>query len=78
MKLRGELKLRNRLDKAIDLEITKELSGEVLDRSEDAKDVQTAKGLKQINPKHVLTWMSPLKASEELKLTYFYQVYIRS
>ena len=78
MKLRGELKLRNRLDKAIDLEITKELSGEVLERSEDAKDVQTAKGLKQINPKHVLTWMSPLKAGEELKLTYSYQLYIRS
>jgi hypothetical protein len=78
VKLRGELKLRNRLDKAIELEITKELSGEVLERSEDAKDVQTAKGLKQINPKHVLTWMSPLKAGEELKLTYSYQLYIRS
>jgi hypothetical protein len=78
VKLRGELKLRNRLDKAIDLEITKELSGEVIERSEDAKDVQTAKGLKQINPKHVLTWMSPLKAGEELKLTYSYQLYIRS
>jgi hypothetical protein len=77
VKLTGELKLRNRLDRAIDLEITKELSGEVLEKSQDAKDVQTAKGLKQINPKHVLTWMSPLKAGEELKLTYSYQLYIR-
>jgi hypothetical protein len=78
VKLTGELKLRNRLDKAIDLEITKELSGEVLEKSQDAKDVQTAKGLKQVNPKHVLTWMTPLKAGEELKLTYSYQLYIRS
>jgi hypothetical protein len=78
VKLTGELKLRNRLDKAIDFEITKELSGEVIEKSEDAKDVQTAKGLRQINPKHILTWLAPLKAGEELKLTYSYQLYIRS
>jgi hypothetical protein len=78
VKLTGELKLRNFLGKAIDLEITKELSGEVREKSEGAKDVQTAEGLKQINPKHVLTWMTPLKAGEELKLTYSYQLYIRS
>lgn len=77
VKLTGELKIRNRLDKAIDLEITKELSGEVLEKSGEAKDVQTARGLKQVNPKHVLTWMSALKAGEELKITYSYQLYVR-
>ena len=77
VKLTGELKIRNRLDKAIDLEITKDLSGEVLDKSGEAKDVPTARGLKQVNPKHVLTWMSALKAGEELKITYSYQLYIR-
>jgi len=77
VKLAGELKVRNRLDKAIDLEITKELSGEVLEKSGEAKDVQTARGLKQVNPKHVLTWLSALKAGEELKITYSYQLYIR-
>jgi len=77
VKLTGELKIRNRLDKSIAVEITKELSGEVLEKSENAKDVQTAKGLKQINPKHMLTWMTDLKAGAERKITYSYQLYIR-
>lgn len=77
VKLTGELKIRNRLDKVIDLEITKELSGEVLEKSGEAKDVPTARGLKQVNPKHVLTWTSTVKAGEELKITYSYQLYIR-
>ena len=77
VKLTGELKIRNLLAKPISLEITKELSGEVLEKAASPQDVQTAKGLKQINPKHVLTWMSTLKAGEELKITYSYQLYIR-
>ena len=67
VKLTGELKVRNRLDKPINLEITKELSGEVLDKSDSAQDVQTARGLKQVNPKHVLTWTLELKPDEERK-----------
>jgi hypothetical protein len=77
VKLRGELKIRNRLDKAIQLEITKELSGEVLEASEAPRDVPTARGLKQVNPKHVLTWLLELKPGDEHKLTYSYQLYIR-
>ena len=77
VKLTGELKVRNRLDKPIKLEITKELSGEVLDKSDSAQDVQTARGLKQVNPKHVLTWTLELKPDEERKITYSYQLYVR-
>jgi hypothetical protein len=77
VKLRGELKIRNRTEKSIDLEISKELSGEVLEKSHDAKDVQTARGLKQVNPKHSLTWATTVKAGEEVKITYSYQLYIR-
>jgi hypothetical protein len=77
VKLAGELKARNRLDKPISLEITKELSGEVLDKSDSAQDVQTARGLKQVNPKHVLTWTLELKPGEERKITYSYQLYVR-
>jgi len=77
VKLTGELKIRNRLEKPIDLEITKELSGEVLEKSHDAKDVQTARGLKQVNPKHTLTWLTNVKAGEEAKITYTYQLYVR-
>ncbi len=77
VKLSGELKIRNRLDKAIKLEITKELSGEVLQASDAPRDVPTARGLKQVNPKHVLTWLLELKPDEERKVTYSYQLYIR-
>jgi hypothetical protein len=77
VKLTGELKVRNRLDKPVKLEITKELSGEVLDKSDSAQDVQTARSLKQVNPKHVLTWTLELKPDEERKITYSYQLYVR-
>jgi hypothetical protein len=78
VKVRGELKLRSRLDRAVKLELTKELSGDVLEASPQARDVATAKGLKQVNPKHVLTWEVDLAAGEERKQVYVYEVFIRN
>lgn len=75
--VQGELKLRSRLDQPVKVEIIKELSGEVLEISPDAKDEKTARGLRQVNPKHLLTWEIELKPGEERKLSYKYQVYIR-
>ena len=77
VKVRGELKLRSRIDKPVKVEVSKELSGQVLEMLPAAKDVQTAKGLKQVNPKHILTWEIELKSGAELKLSYLYQVFIR-
>jgi hypothetical protein len=77
VKVNGELKMRNRTDKSIDAEITKELSGEVLEKTHNAKDVQTARGLKQVNPRHNLTWLTSVKPGEEVKITYSYQLYVR-
>ncbi len=78
VKVRGELKLRSRLDKSVLLEVSKELSGDVLEAAEVTQDVTTAKGLKKVNPRHVLTWEFNLKAGEEKALSYVYQVYIRN
>ena len=78
VKVKGELKIQSRLDNPIDVEIVKELSGSVLEYEPDAKDVPTAKGLKQINTRHVLTWQIELKPREERKLSYTYEVYIRN
>lgn len=78
VKLTGELKLHSGLDRVATVEITKELSGEVLDKAADVKDVQTAKGLKQVNPRHILTWTIDVKPGEEKKLAYSYQLYIRN
>ena len=77
VKVKGELKLRSRMDKAVNVEISKELSGQVLQMQPAAKDIQTAKGFKQVNPKHALTWEIELQSGAELKLIYLYQVYIR-
>jgi len=77
IKVRGELKLRSRLGKKADVEITKELLGEVLEESYQAKDTQTAKGIAKVNPKQVLVWEMTLEPGQEATLTYVYQVYAR-
>jgi hypothetical protein len=77
VKVKGELKVCNRLDKAIEIEISKELSGEVLEKKGQPTDVQTTRGLKQVNPKHQLTWKVKLAAGEEEKITYSYQLFVR-
>ncbi|MBN2346293.1 MAG: hypothetical protein JXO51_07860 [Candidatus Aminicenantes bacterium] len=77
VKVRGELTLRSRIARTVPVEIGKELSGHVLEMLPAARDIPTAKGLRQVNPKHVLTWEIELKPGAEVKLTYLYQVYIR-
>jgi len=76
--VKGELKVKNRQDKVVNIEITKELSGEVVENPANAKDIQTAKGLKQVNPRHILTWQIELTTGEEKSLSYVYQVYVRN
>jgi hypothetical protein len=78
VKVKGEMKVRNGLDKPITLEITKNLTGEVLLKTPEAKDVVTAKGLRQVNPRHVLTWRVEVKPGADFKASYTYQVYIRN
>ena len=50
----------------------------LVDLSDAENALFTTKGLKKVNPKHVLSWGFELKAGEEQKLFYIYQVYIRS
>lgn len=77
VQVRGELKVRSALDRAVSLEVTKDLSGEVKEMTPAAKDAMTARGLRGVNPRHTLTWTIELKAGEEQTLTYVYQVYVR-
>ena len=78
VRIKGELKLVNRMDKRAVLEITKDLSGEVLETAPRASDVPTAKGLQRVNPRHVLTWNIDLEAGQEKTLNYTYEVYVRN
>lgn len=74
----GELKLENRVDKTATVEVTKNLSGEVLETAPQAKDIPTAKGLKRVNPRHVLVWKIDMKPGEKRTLSYTYEVYVRN
>lgn len=78
VKVRGELKIRNKIDRKINMEISKQLSGEVLESIPKSEDVKTAKGLKQVNEKHLLKWEIKLDAKSEKTISYQYQVYIRN
>lgn len=73
----GELKIRNRTDKAITLEITKTLSGEVLSIEPSAEHEKIAKGLQRVNPRHNLVWTIELDAGESKTISYKYEVYVR-
>lgn len=78
VKVKGEMKLVNRLNKSVTVEVTKDLSGDVLEIIPQAKNTQTAKGLKMVSTRHVLMWEIELKPGQEQKLSYTYQVYIRN
>jgi hypothetical protein len=78
VKVKGQLELHNRMDKAIKMEVTKSLSGEVLDTLPEAKDTADAKGLKRVNPSHVLVWKIDLAAGDEQTLSYTYEVYVHN
>ncbi|NOY82401.1 MAG: DUF4139 domain-containing protein [Kiritimatiellaeota bacterium] len=78
VKVKGELKLQNRLDKSANVEVTKNLSGEVLETVPQAKDTPTAKGLKRVNPRHLLVWEIELEPGKKQTLSYTYEVYVRN
>ena len=77
VKVKGELKLRSRIDKPVNIEITKLLSGEVREMSPKAKDTITTKGIKAVNQQHALVWNIELKPGAEQTMAYVYEVYIR-
>jgi hypothetical protein len=77
VKIRGELTLRSRIDRKVSVEITKELSGDVLETVPHAGDVKTARGLRQVNTKHILTWGITLNPGDEGSVSYQYQVLFR-
>jgi hypothetical protein len=75
--LEGELKVLNKTGKKVAVEVQKDLSGDVIETSHEAKDVKLAKGLKKVNPRHTLTWTIELEPGKEETLTYKYSVFIR-
>lgn len=77
VKIQGTLKLHNRLDKSVDMEVTKKLSGKVLTMVPHAQDIPTAKGLKRVNQRHLLKWKFTMQPDKKQTLSYTYEVFIR-
>ncbi|MBN2375165.1 MAG: DUF4139 domain-containing protein [Sedimentisphaerales bacterium] len=75
--VKGELAVKNFQDKAITLEITKKLSGEVKSSEPDAKVAKLARGLRRANSQSQLTWTINLTPSQQTKLNYTFEVYVR-
>jgi hypothetical protein len=78
VELKGLLKATNYKDKDVALTVVKNLSGDIVSVSPEAKQEKIAKGLKSINTKVVLTWEIPIKAREKVELEYQYKVYVRN
>ena len=73
----GKLSVTNFQQKAITLEITKTLSGEVQSSQPEAKIETLARGLHRMNAVRKLTWTIELEPGESKQLDYMYEVYIR-
>ncbi len=75
--VRGDLSVLNTQNKAITLEITKTLSGEVQSTDPTAKQEKLAKGLGRMNGLSKLTWTIELPPATEKQINYVYEVYVR-
>jgi hypothetical protein len=75
--IEGKLLVTNFQPKAVTVEITKTLSGEVKSSQPEAKIESMAKGLLRMNGIRKLNWTIELKLGEQKQLGYTYDVYVR-
>lgn len=74
--IKGTIDVSNRKEEAVTMEVTKALTGEVLESSHAAAVTKTAKGLRGLNPNSVVKWTVEVPAGKSVQLTYSYKVYI--
>ncbi|HSW02665.1 MAG TPA: hypothetical protein VLI39_21050 [Sedimentisphaerales bacterium] len=75
--VQGDLSVVNFQEKAIDLEITRTLSGDLKTADPEPKSERLASGIHLMNGRQKLTWSLPLGPGERKALTYTYEVYVR-
>ncbi len=75
--VKGEICATNHKREGVRLEITKHIQGEVTKNPGEAKVVQVAKGLRQVNPNARLTWTIPLEPGQRATIDYEYALYVR-
>lgn len=76
--IEGTLLLTNMKPVTVETRIARQFTGELLKNPQTGVATKTAGGLTQMNPTTRLTWKPTLKSGERLKLTYVYQIYVRS
>lgn len=76
--LKGTLVIANHKTETVKLRIRKDLTGEVTATTGDPQLTKTVRGLQQINPGAQLVWIHDIDPGKSLKLTYTYQMYVRS
>ena len=74
--VKGELSIKNHKNKEITMEIKKMLTGEATEVSHKGKIEKVAEGLRGVNQNSSISWEIPIKAGEEISVTYKYKVYI--
>lgn len=75
--LKGELKLFSRLDKPAKIEVTKDLSGELANATDEPAVTKTGKGLRAVNPRLKLVWKVDIEPGKERVIKYEYSVLVR-
>jgi hypothetical protein len=75
--INGEIIITNYKDKDIRIMVSRPVSGKIIASSDQPKIVQPARIGSAINPENNVTWEIPIKAGEEKKLTYQYEVLLR-
>ena len=76
--IEGKLQITNTKKSSVRMNISKVLTGEVVETAGDPKTTKTAKGLKAMNTVAKLEWDKTIPAGEVLKLRYVYKLYVRS
>ncbi len=75
--VKGELSLESSLSRAVKVEVTKQIRGEVVETSDTPQTTRTARGLRGVNPTYEIEWAFPLGPGEVKHLHYHYTVLVR-
>lgn len=76
--LKGTLSIINQKHEKVDVKVTKEITGELVDATNSPETTKIAKQLSAVNVRNRLVWTLPLEAGQAMKLNYTYKVYIRA
>jgi hypothetical protein len=75
--VKGEFVITSYKQEPIEMEITKQLLGEVQETTDNGAVTKRAEGLQAVNPKSEIKWNITLKPGEEKTISYIFNIYVR-